>query len=112
MIERYFKRDRQKVFSEEALMRVIRSPLLTEKSTARKQMNEFVFYVADWADKIVIKKAVEHIFQVHVDFVNTLRIKGKTKRFKGRLGFRQDIKKAYVKLEHGSNLNVEEGGVL
>ena len=61
------------------------------------------------ASKSDIKKAVEELFKVKVKGVNTLISKGKTKRFKGRMGKRKNIKKAYVMLEDGNTIDVSTG---
>jgi large subunit ribosomal protein L23 len=61
------------------------------------------------ASKPEIKAAVEDLFKVKVKAINTLRQKGKTKRFRGRPGKRPDIKKAYVTLEEGHNIDVTTG---
>ena len=68
-----------------------------------------VFQVALDANKFEIKSAVEQLFNVKVKKVNTLRLKGKTKRFRGRPGRRPDIKKAYVTLVEGHSIDVTTG---
>jgi large subunit ribosomal protein L23 len=85
---------------------VVRRPFITEKSTRGSEWNQVTFEVADWANKKQIKLAVEDLFDVKVKSVNTLRLKGKVKRFRGRLGRRPDIKKAIVTLEEGQMLDV------
>jgi len=85
---------------------VVRRPFITEKSTRGSEWNQVTFEVADWANKKQIKLAVEDLFDVKVKSVNTLRLKGKVKRFRGRLGRRPDIKKAIVTLEEGQILDV------
>jgi large subunit ribosomal protein L23 len=64
--------------------------------------------VAMWANKIQIKKSIEHVFGVEVESVNTLVVKGKCKRFRGRIGQRKDYKKAMVFLKPGHKINVQE----
>ena len=81
---------------------VIRKPIITEKSTMASENNAVVFEVAIDANKPQIKEAVESLFNVKVKAVNTSITKGKVKRFKGQLGKRKDIKKAYVTLEEGN----------
>jgi large subunit ribosomal protein L23 len=71
---------------------VIRAPVITEKSTLLSEQNKVVFKVAIDATKPEIKDAVEALFKVKVEAVNTLRVKGKTKRFRGIAGRRADIK--------------------
>ena len=88
---------------------VIRKPIITEKSTMASEANAVVFEVAIAANKPQIKEAVEAIFNVKVKAVNTVLTKGKTKRFKGRIGRRNDVKKAYVTLEEGHMIDVSTG---
>ncbi|KAB2833171.1 MAG: 50S ribosomal protein L23, partial [Caedimonadaceae bacterium] len=85
---------------------VIKSPIITEKATIASQDRQFVFYVSTCATKTDIKEAVEAIFKVKVDAVNTLNVKGKTKRFKGFLGRRSDRKKACVSLKEGHTIDI------
>ena len=95
--------------SQERLYEVIRRPMVTEKSTLASEHGQVVFQVALDANKFEIKQAVEQLFSVKVKKVNTLRQKGKTKRFRGRPGQRPDIKKAYVTLEEGHSIDVTTG---
>ncbi len=88
---------------------VIKSPVITEKSTMASEHNQVVFKVADDASKVEIKKAVEELFNVKVEAVNTVRVKGKVKRFRGQIGRRADVKKAYVTLAEGETLDVSTG---
>lgn len=88
---------------------VIRSPVITEKSTTASEHNQVVFKVSIDATKPQIKEAVEKLFDVKVTAVNTLVTKGKTKRFKGRLGTRSDVKKAIVTLAEGQSIDVTTG---
>ena len=88
---------------------VVRRPLITEKSTRGSEWNQVTFEVADWANKAQIKSAVEQLFDVKVKAVNTLRLKGKVKRFRNRPGRRPDVKKAVVTLEEGQMLDVTTG---
>jgi len=85
---------------------VIRRPIVTEKSTMASSANAVVFEVAKSAAKPLIKEAVEAVFGVKVKAVNTVLTKGKTKRFRGRPGRRNDTKKAYVTLEEGHMIDV------
>ncbi|MGC9420813.1 MAG: 50S ribosomal protein L23, partial [Rhodovulum sp.] len=80
---------------------VIRKPIITEKATMASEANAVVFEVAMDANKPAIKEAIESLFGVKVKAVNTTITKGKTKRFRGILGRRKDVKKAYVTLEEG-----------
>ncbi|GAN67385.1 50S ribosomal protein L23 [Acetobacter orleanensis] len=92
--------------SREAMYDIVRAPLITEKATALSEKNQVVFKVAISATKPEIKVAVETLFGVKVVGVNTLVQKGKTKRFKGRLGQRSDIKKAFVQLAEGQSIDL------
>ena len=94
---------------KERLYQVITSPIVTEKSTQGSEHNKFTFNVALDATKPEIKAAIEEIFKVKVNAVNTLRVKGKTKRFKGRLGQRSDRKKAIVTLAEGNSIDIGSG---
>ena len=88
---------------------VIRKPIITEKATMASEANAVVFEVAIEANKPQIKEAVESLFNVKVKAVNTSITKGKVKRFKGQLGKRKDVKKAYVTLEEGNTIDVSTG---
>ncbi|KCZ59010.1 MULTISPECIES: 50S ribosomal protein L23 [Hyphomonas] len=88
---------------------IIRKPIITEKSTLVAEENKIVFEVAITADKKSIKEAIEALFKVDVTAVNTVLQKGKTKRFKGHLGRRNDIKKAYVTLAEGQSVDISTG---
>lgn len=89
------------------LYNVIRAPRVSEK-TARLQevSNQYVFEVATTATKADIKVAVEKLFDVKVEAVNVLNVKGKSKAFKFRMGRRPDWRKAYVKLAEGQSIDV------
>jgi len=88
---------------------VIRKPIITEKATMASEHGAVVFEVAIDANKPQIKEAVETLFGVKVKAVNTTITKGKTKRFKGQMGKRKDVKKAYVTLEEGNTIDVNTG---
>ena len=88
---------------------VIRKPVITEKATMASENGAVVFEVAMNSTKPQIKKAVEALFGVKVKAVNTTIIKGKVKRFRGRIGRRKDVKKAYVTLEEGNTIDVTTG---
>tara|TARA_B100000886_G_C20057414_1_gene340333 strand:- start:35 stop:328 length:294 start_codon:yes stop_codon:yes gene_type:complete len=88
---------------------VIRTPVITEKATIASENNQIVFRVAIDADKKVIKEAVEALFDVKVKAVNTLRRKGKAKRFRGIPGRQNEMKKAIVTLEDGHSIDVTTG---
>jgi large subunit ribosomal protein L23 len=88
---------------------LIKKPVITEKATQASEQGAVVFQVAMGASKPEIKAAVEAVFGVKVKAVNTVVTKGKTKRFRGRPGERQDRKKAYVTLEDGNTIDVTTG---
>ncbi len=88
---------------------LIKKPIITEKATMTSEHGGVVFQVAMDATKPQIKEAVEAIFGVKVRAVNTTIIKGKHKKFRGRLGERSDKKKAYVMLEEGNTIDVSTG---
>ena len=88
---------------------VIRKPIITEKATMASEAGAVVFEVAMTAKKPQIKDAVETLFNVKVKAVNTSITKGKQKRFRGQLGRRADVKKAYVTLEEGNAIDVTTG---
>lgn len=88
---------------------IIRRPIVSEKTTGLSEMNQQVFEVSLDATKPEIKVAIETLFKVRVQAVNTLRVKGKTKRFRGREGKRKDIKKAYVTLHKDDNIDIMAG---
>ena len=88
---------------------VIRKPIITEKATMASEANAVVFEVAIDANKPQIKSAVEQLFGVKVRAVNTAITKGKAKRFRGQMGRRKDVKKAYVTLEDGNTIDVTTG---
>ena len=88
---------------------VIRKPIITEKATMTSENGAVVFEVAMEANKPMIKEAVETLFRVKVKAVNTTITKGKVKRFRGQLGTRKDVKKAYVTLEEGNTIDVTTG---
>ena len=95
--------------SSAAAYDVIMSPVITEKSTLGSENNQVTFKVRIDATKPEIKAAVEEIFKVKVKQVNTLRVKGKVKRFRNIKGKRSDWKKAIVTLNEGEMLDVTTG---
>ena len=88
---------------------IILRPLVTEKSTQGSEYNQVTFKVSLDASKPEIKKAVESLFEVKVKQVNTIRMKGKVKRFKGHLGKRSNWKKAIVSLAEGETIDMMTG---
>jgi large subunit ribosomal protein L23 len=97
---------RKPKLSREAMYNIIRGPVVTEKATNLSAQGQTVFRVAADATKPEIKAAIEGLFNVKVVAVNTLVAKGKTKRFRGRLGRRSDVKKAYVRLATGQSIDL------
>ena len=100
---------RSVTLTKEQMYNVISSPLITEKSTVITEHNQISFKVPLSATKPEIKAAVEGLFDVKVTSVNTLRQKGKVKRFRGQLGKRSDFKKAIVTLAEGDSIDVTTG---
>jgi large subunit ribosomal protein L23 len=93
--------------NQERLMQVILAPVVSEKSTMVSEKNQqVVFRVAVDATKTEIKAAVELLFNVKVEGVSTVNVKGKTKRFGRTFGRRKDWKKAYVSLVQGQELDL------
>ena len=88
---------------------VLVGPLVTEKATMLSEHGQIAFRVRLDATKAEIRKAVETLFDVKVPAVNTLRVKGKTKLFRGRRGRRSDYKKAIVTLAEGQNVDYLAG---
>ena len=95
--------------SAERMYQVIVSPVVTEKATRLNEFSQVTFRVALDATKPEIKTAVEKLFSVKVEAVNTVVMKGKTKRFRGREGRRSDWKKAIVKLQAGQTIDLTTG---
>lgn len=92
--------------SQERLYKVLLAPRMTEKSVAATESaNQYVFKVAKNATKEDIKEAVQLLFEVEVDQVRTVNVKGKQKNFGRRAGQRSDWKKAYVRLAEGQSLD-------
>jgi large subunit ribosomal protein L23 len=95
--------------SRERMYDIVQSPVITEKATNVSEHNQVTFRVPLDAGKREIKAAIEGVFNVKVAAVNTIRVKGKTKRFRGRPGQRSDYKKAIVSLAEGSKIDVTTG---
>ena len=88
---------------------VILAPVITEMSTVLSAQKQVVFKVSADSSKDEIAAAVEALFNVNVTKVNTVVTKGKTKRFRGILGRRSDVKKAIVTLAEGQSIDVTTG---
>lgn len=85
---------------------VIKSPIITEKSAGLKEQNAIVFSVDTKANKTQIKQAVEKIFNVKVESVNTINVNPKKKRVGRYVGKTNKMKKAIVKLKEGSSIEL------
>lgn len=95
--------------SKDALYQVLIAPVVTEKSTrAAEEHGQVVFQVASAANRHDVKAAVEQAFEVEVESVKILNLKGKTKRFGRTLGKRNDRKKAYIRLKEGHDIDFSE----
>ena len=84
---------------------IIKKPITTEKSTNLQQFNQYSFLVSKNSNSFEIKNAIEIIFKVKVNKVNTSILRGKGKVFKGQYGFRKDTKKAIVTLDEGNTID-------
>ena len=91
------------------LYEVLRRPLITEKSTALQALNKYAFEIAEGANKMMIKDAVEKAFKVKVTGVNVVTMQGKTKRMGSRYVHSNPWKKAIVTLRPGDKIEYFEG---
>ena len=92
----------------ERIYQVVFGPHVTEKTVnISESANRTAFKVSVDATKLEIKKAVEQLFEVKVEDVRTVKVKGKSKNFGKRTGKRKDWKKAYVKLAEGSSIDLQ-----
>ena len=98
------KNKKNKISLEKAYEVVVR-PITTEKSTNLQQFNQYSFVVSKKSNSFEIKNAIEMIFKVKVNKVNTSILRGKGKTFKGQYGFRKDIKRAIVTLDEGNTID-------
>jgi large subunit ribosomal protein L23 len=92
--------------SNAKLLQVLRAPRVSEKTVRIQEMNQYVFEVARDATKGDVKSAVESLFNVTVEAVNVVNVKGKNKAFRNRAGRRGDWRKAYVRLAAGQTIDV------
>jgi large subunit ribosomal protein L23 len=92
--------------NNEKILAVLRAPLVSEKTARIQEMNQYVFEVASTATKADVKSAVESLFNVTVESVNVMNVKGKNKTFRNRAGRRGDWRKAYVRLADGQTIDV------
>jgi large subunit ribosomal protein L23 len=88
---------------------VLVRPVITEKATRGAEQNKVVFMISPTADKTQVKQAVETLFGVKVSKVNTVNIAGKTKKFRGQDGRRDDVRKAIVTLAAGQTIDMAAG---
>ena len=94
-------------FDEGRLMQVLVAPIVSEKATmVAEKSNAVTFKVLQNATKPEIKAAVELLFKVEVKGVSVVNTKGKTKRFVKTIGLRDNVRKAYVLLKEGQELNL------
>ena len=98
-----------KIIDEVRLYDVIKSPVITEKSTMAAEQNKVVFKISPDANKKDVKQAVEALFGVKVLKVNTIHTNGKRKRFRGIAGQRSDQRKAVVTLAEGQAIDIAAG---
>jgi len=91
------------------LLRVLKQPVISEKSFAMAEDGKYVFMVNPDATKTEIRLAVEKAFKVHVTAVNTVTYKGKRKKFGKILGKRSDYKKAIVTIKSGETIEDFKG---
>jgi large subunit ribosomal protein L23 len=98
--------------NQERLYKIILGPVISEKSTTVAETgNQVVFKVTQDAQKPEIKEAIETLFNVTVEQVRVLNVKGKTKRTRYGMGVRSDWKKAYIRLVDGQEIDFEESGI-
>ena len=88
---------------------LIKKPIITEKGTLLSNNSQIVFSIPMNANKTIIKQAVEKLFGVNVKKINIIVSKGKTKRFKGKIGKRKNEKKAIISLEKGQKIDITTG---
>lgn len=99
-----------KQFNQERLLQLLLAPQISEKATMlAEKVNQVVFVVAPDATKPEIKAAVEMLFKVQVKSVQVANAKGKVKRFGRTMGRRSDVRKAFVSLMPGQEINFAEG---
>ncbi|MHB1282696.1 MAG: 50S ribosomal protein L23 [Metallibacterium scheffleri] len=92
--------------NNELILSVLRAPLISEKAARLAEHNQYVFEVAPEATKADVKAAVEQLFEVKVEAVNLVNVKGKTKSFRYRQGRRAGMRKAYIRLAEGQSIDV------
>ena len=98
-------KSKNKSISIEKAYDIIKRPITTEKSTNLQQYNQYSFVVSKDSNSFEIKHAIEMIFKVKVNKVNTSILRGKGKTFKGQYGFRKDTKRAIITLDEGNTID-------
>jgi large subunit ribosomal protein L23 len=99
----------QSKLTKDELYQVLIAPVVTEKSTRAAELHgQAVFQVANSATRNDVKAAIEQAFDVEVESVKILNVKGKNKRFGKSIGKRNDRKKAYIRLKDGSDIDFAE----
>ena len=98
-------KSKTKSISIEKAYDIIKRPITTEKSTNLQQFNQYSFIVSKDSNSFEIKNAIEMIFKVKVNKVNTSILRGKGKTFKGQYGFRKDTKRAIITLDEGNTID-------
>ncbi len=94
----------------ERMLQILKRPLVTEKTAAMSEKGNWIaFEVMKDSTKPEIRAAIERLYGVDVLRVNTLNVAGKVKKFKGHVGKRSDMKKAYVKLKDGQSIDIAAG---
>lgn len=88
---------------------IIKCPVITEKSTMLSEQGKYLFDVHQDAEKPDLARAIRNIFKVGVKSVNIMNIKGKQKRFKGKVGRRSDVKRVIVTLQKGDTIDLSGG---
>ena len=98
-------KNRKSQISMDQAYDIIKRPITTEKSTNLQQFNQYTFVVSKNSNSFEIKNAIQMIFKVKVNKVNTSILRGKGKTFKGQYGFRKDVKRAIITLEEGNTID-------
>lgn len=94
-------------YSQERLMKVLLSPIISEKSTFVTEKNkQVIFLVKKDATKYEIKAAVEYIFKVQVKSIQVINRRGKQKRFNRLIGYRKHTRRAFISLQAGQEINL------
>lgn len=92
--------------SSDSNAQIIKYPIITDKSTKRREKNQYSFIVDRYSDKITIKAAIEYLFNVKVIKINTCRLPRKQKRVGKYIGWKPQYKKAIVSLKEGDIINL------